>query len=93
MRRLIHPVSGGANVSTVGGWSTLTVDGEAVARGRIEKTLPGRFSLDESFDVGADTGTGCSPDYEDELPFTFTGKSTFCAHMDHVGYGSASRCD
>ena len=39
------------------GTGTLSVDGNKVASGRIEKTQPLRFSLDESFDVGMDTGT------------------------------------
>ena len=36
-----------------GGVATLLVDDKEVARGRIEKTLPFRMSLDETFDVGA----------------------------------------
>jgi hypothetical protein len=35
-----------------GGRGTLAVDGNKVAEGRFEKTIPFRFSLDESFDVG-----------------------------------------
>ncbi len=36
-----------------GGRGTLTVDGKKVAESRIEQTSPlGKFSLDESFDVG-----------------------------------------
>jgi hypothetical protein len=40
-----------------GGKGTLSVDGKMVGEGRIEKTAPFRFSLDESFDVGEETGT------------------------------------
>ena len=40
-----------------GGTGTLRVDGKQVAQGRIERTVPNRFSLDETFDVGEDTGT------------------------------------
>jgi hypothetical protein len=40
-----------------GGKGTLSVDGKLVGEGRIEKTAPFRFSLDESFDIGEDTGT------------------------------------
>src|SRR5262245_66217557 len=40
-----------------GGKGTLTVDGKKVAEGRIDLTQPIRFSLDESFDVGEDTGS------------------------------------
>jgi arylsulfatase len=32
-----------------------------------------RFSLDETFDVGADTGSPIIEDYADRLPFAFTG--------------------
>src|SRR5262249_13062707 len=34
----------------------------------------GKFSLDESFDVGQDTGTPVIDDYETKMPFKFTGK-------------------
>jgi hypothetical protein len=34
-----------------------TVDGTAVAKGRIEKTVPIEVSLDEGLDVREDTGT------------------------------------
>jgi arylsulfatase len=47
------------------------VDGKQVAQGRIDRTMPVRFSFDETFDVGADTGTPVSADYD--VPFTFTG--------------------
>jgi hypothetical protein len=33
----------------------------------------GRFSLDESFDVGEDTGTPVVEDYADKMPYRFTG--------------------
>ena len=49
----------------------MTVDGKEVARGRIERTVPLRFSLDETFDVGEDTGTPVSLSYD--VPFKFTG--------------------
>src|SRR5262249_42370886 len=55
-----------------GGTATLTVDGTPVAKGRIEKTVPIRVSLDEGLDVGEDTGTPVSLGYD--LPFAFTGK-------------------
>ncbi len=57
-----------------GGEGTLKVDGKTVAQGRIEHTVPIRFSLDESFDVGMDTGTPVIDDYESKMPFTYTGK-------------------
>jgi arylsulfatase A-like enzyme len=56
-----------------GGNGVLTVDGRKVAEGRIEKTIPFRFSLDESFDVGEDTGTPVIDEYDAKMPFQFTG--------------------
>ncbi len=55
-----------------GGLGTLIVDGKEVAQGRINATMPARFSLDETFDVGEDTGTPVSEDYD--VPFKFTGQ-------------------
>ena len=56
-----------------GGTATLRVDGRQVAQGRIPQTLQVRFSLDETFDVGEDTGTPVVEDYADKMPFAFTG--------------------
>jgi len=56
-----------------GGNGALTVDGRKVAEGRFEKTVPFRFSLDESFDVGEDTGTPVIDEYDAKMPFPFTG--------------------
>ncbi len=56
-----------------GGTGTLTVDGKKVAEGRIAKTVPFRFSLDESFDIGQDTGTPVIDEYDAKMPFAFTG--------------------
>jgi arylsulfatase len=55
-----------------GGSATLTVDGKAVAKGRIEKTVPIRISLDEGLDVGEDTGTPVNLNYD--VPFKFSGE-------------------
>ncbi|MGD9885433.1 MAG: arylsulfatase, partial [Hyphomicrobiaceae bacterium] len=55
-----------------GGTGTLSVDGKQVARGRIDATMPYRFSADETFDVGEDTGTPVREDYD--VPFKFTGE-------------------
>ena len=55
-----------------GGTATVTVDGKEVAKGRIERTVPIRVSLDEGLDVGEDTGTPVSLSYD--VPFKFTGK-------------------
>ena len=43
-------------------------------KARIERTIPIRFSLDETFDVGEDTGTPVVEDYADKMPFRFGGK-------------------
>jgi arylsulfatase A-like enzyme len=56
-----------------GGMGTLTVDGKKAAEGRLEKTIPFRFSLDESFDVGEDTGTPVIDEYDAKMPFQFNG--------------------
>jgi arylsulfatase len=55
------------------GNGTLTVDGRKVAEGRIELTQPLRFSLDEGFDVGQDTGSPVIDEYDAKMPFKFTG--------------------
>jgi arylsulfatase len=57
-----------------GGVGTLSVNGQKVAEGRIERTVGRRFSLDETFDVGQDTGTPVIEDYSDKMPFRFAGK-------------------
>jgi arylsulfatase len=56
-----------------GGKGTLSVDGKTVAEGRIELTAPLRFSLDESFDVGQDTGSPVIDEYDAKMPFKFDG--------------------
>ena len=56
-----------------GGNGTLSVDGRQVAQGRIERTIPLRISLDETFDVGRDTGTPVVEDYVDRMPYAFNG--------------------
>ena len=56
-----------------GGTGTLLVDGQQVAQGRIERTVRVRFSLDETFDVGEDTGTAVIEEYAAQLPYKFTG--------------------
>jgi len=55
------------------GTGTLSVDGKQVAQGKIERTIPVRFSLDETMDVGEDTGTPVIEDYVKKMPFKFTG--------------------
>ncbi len=62
------------NVSGIGrgGTGVLEVDGKEVVRQRIEHTIPLIMQWDENFDIGADTGTPVSNDYQ--VPFRFTGK-------------------
>jgi arylsulfatase len=54
-----------------GGSVTLSVDDRLIAEGRIPHTTPLRVSIDETLDIGEDTGTPVSPDYQ--VPFRFTG--------------------
>ena len=56
------------------GTGTLSVDGKQVAQGKIERTIGVRVSLDETFDVGRDSGTPVVEDYVNKMPFKFTGK-------------------
>src|SRR5262249_42218407 len=55
-----------------GGKVELYVNDKKVGQGRVDKTVPGRFSADETFDVGMDTGSPVSGDYKS--PNAFTGK-------------------
>jgi arylsulfatase len=56
-----------------GATGTLFVDGKEVAQGQIPQTIMIRFSLDETFDIGEDTGTPVVEDYAGKMPFRFTG--------------------
>ncbi len=55
-----------------GGQATLSVDGKKVASERFPRTIGFRMSLDETLDIGEDTGTSVSEDYK--VPFKFTGE-------------------
>jgi len=55
-----------------GGTVKLLVNGKPVATGRVEKTEAARFSADETFDIGCDTGSPVSTDYASPFPFTGT---------------------
>jgi Sulfatase len=57
-----------------GAAATLLVDEKEVAQVRIPQTVGVRFSLDETFDVGEDTGTPVLESYDDKMPFKFTGE-------------------
>ncbi len=54
-----------------GGTGVLSVDGKELARKTIQHTIPLLMSIDETFDVGADTRTAVDDSYK--LPFRFTG--------------------
>jgi arylsulfatase len=51
----------------------LKVDGKAIATKTLERTVPLVLPWDETFDVGADTGTPVA-DQDYQVPFKFTGK-------------------
>ncbi len=55
-----------------GGEATLSVDGKKVASEKFPRTIAFRMSLDETLDIGEDTGTPVSEDYR--VPFRFTGE-------------------
>ena len=56
-----------------GGNVTLYYDGKKVGEGRVERTVPMAFSADETTDVGRESGTPVSPDYDRDSS-VFTGK-------------------
>jgi arylsulfatase A-like enzyme len=63
------------NVSGIGrgGTGVLKVDGKEVATQKMEHTIPIILQWDETFDIGADTGTPVD-DKDYQVPFKFTGK-------------------
>ena len=56
-----------------GGVVTLYVDDEPVGGGRIEHTVPARFSGYAGMDIGRDNGLPVDRNYVDKSPFAFTG--------------------
>jgi hypothetical protein len=54
-----------------GGLVTLYLNDKKVGEGRVEKTVPARFSADETFDTGLDSASPVSADYK--APFKFPG--------------------
>ena len=60
-----------------GGSALLLVDGKEVGRGRVERTIPNVYSLDETTDVGTFTGTPVTPDEA-------TGQAKFNGRIDWV---------
>ena len=57
-----------------GGKATLSVNGQAVAEGRVEKTQPNIFSADETADVGIDNQTPVAEGIGIGPETRFTGK-------------------
>jgi len=57
-----------------GATAALLVDEKQVGQVKISRTVGVRFSLDETFDVGQDTGTPVLETYADKMPFKFTGE-------------------
>ncbi|TWT35122.1 Arylsulfatase [Posidoniimonas corsicana] len=51
---------------------TLFVNDKQVGQGRVEKSIPNRVTLDETLDIGFDTGTPVMDGYD--MPFDFSGK-------------------
>jgi len=56
------------------GTGQLYVNGKKVAEGALDQTVPGSFSLSETFDVGVDNGTPVSKNYKRKDHFPFTGQ-------------------
>ncbi len=63
------------NVSGLGhsGSGTFKVDGKVVSTQTLERTIPLLLPIDETFDIGSDTGTPVD-DADYQVPFKFTGK-------------------
>jgi arylsulfatase A-like enzyme len=63
------------NISGIGrkGTGTLKVDGKVVAQKKMEHTVPLILPWDETFDIGADTGTPVD-DKDYQVPFKLTAK-------------------
>ena len=57
-----------------GGTVTLLVNGEPVAEGYMEHTVPARFSGYAGMDIGCDNGLVVDRSYADKAPFRFTGE-------------------
>ena len=56
-----------------GGDVTLLIDGRPVGKGRMDHTVPMRFSGYAGMDIGRDNGGVVDRSYEREKPFAFTG--------------------
>lgn len=53
---------------------TFWINGEEVARGTVERTIPAGFTASETFDVGMDTNSPVADAYFDQAPFEFNGR-------------------
>ena len=49
------------------------INGNEVATGTVQRTIPAVFSASETFDVGTDTSSPVANDYFDRAPFDFEG--------------------
>lgn len=67
-----------------GGHIILSVDGAAVARGRVEHTTRAMFSMNEQLDIGVNRGSPVSEEFADRGRFLFTGQ----LHHVQVDLGS-----
>ena len=56
------------------GTGELWVNGKKVAEGSLDHTVPGSFSLSETFDIGVDNGTPVSNNYKQKDHFPFSGQ-------------------
>jgi arylsulfatase len=56
-----------------GGEVTLFINDQPVGQGRMEHTVPIRFSAYAGMDIGRDNGGVVDLAYEDKKPFAFTG--------------------
>jgi arylsulfatase len=55
-----------------GGLVALFINDKKAGEGRVDKTILGRYSADETFDVGRDTGSPVSNDYQSQNPYAGT---------------------
>src|SRR5215467_3725912 len=53
-----------------GGIGRLYVDNEKVGEGQIQQTIKARYSLDEGFDIGRDSGSPVTEEYKPGMQFT-----------------------
>jgi hypothetical protein len=85
-----------------GGQVTLLVDDKPVATGRMDNTVPIRFSAYSGMDIGRDNGGVVDLSYANRAPFAFTGtvkkvvfdiKPHLSTNDEHVLHTSAQHGD